>query len=232
MSKASTARRLRIKGFTSLLLAICFLCLGLSGIVLYLAPRGREAHWTDWRMLALDKEQWAAVHINLSLVVLIAGGVHLYLNWRTFWGYLRREAVAGVYLKRELAAAVILLAVLLPGTLWHVPPFGSVLDLNDWFKTYWARRSPQAPVPHADEFSLKRLAAELDIPAEELAEALRREGFPVEDTAVKLRQLARAKGVAPFQVYEIIRRNFPDAGPESGPGPAKGRGPGRRPRRP
>jgi hypothetical protein len=48
--------KLQIKGFTSLLLAVAFLMLGFSGVILYLTPRGRVANWTGWTMLGLDQQ--------------------------------------------------------------------------------------------------------------------------------------------------------------------------------
>ncbi|MDI9444793.1 MAG: DUF4405 domain-containing protein, partial [Planctomycetota bacterium] len=54
-------RPLSAKGFTSLFLTLTFGAVASSGAILYLTPRGRVANWTDWTMLGLSKDEWAAL---------------------------------------------------------------------------------------------------------------------------------------------------------------------------
>ena len=49
------------KPFTSFFILLSFVVLLLSGVVLYVAPPGRIANWTQWQF-GLDKEQWQALH--------------------------------------------------------------------------------------------------------------------------------------------------------------------------
>ena len=77
-------KRFSTKGFTSLLLTCCFLVMTVSGVILFLTPRGRDARWTDWTLFGLDKEEWGALHINNSILLLVVVAVHLVLNWSMF----------------------------------------------------------------------------------------------------------------------------------------------------
>ncbi len=93
--------RFRAKGFTSLLLACTFLVVAVSGVILFMTPRGRVANWTGWTMAGLDKHEWAALHINTCLVFLAVALGHLLLNWRLFWSYIR-SGPTRVNLKAEM----------------------------------------------------------------------------------------------------------------------------------
>jgi len=57
MKEEKNDRRFNVRGFTSLTLTLAFLVMLISGIVLYVTPRGRTANWTGWTMLGLEKDQ-------------------------------------------------------------------------------------------------------------------------------------------------------------------------------
>ncbi len=230
MPDTPVPRKFKVKGFTSLLLTFAFLVMGCSGIVLYLTPKGRVAHWTGWTLLGLEKEQWAGIHMNICLLFLIVAGLHLYLNWGIFWGYLKKKAVAGLHLKWELAAALLIAVVVVAGTLTDTPPFSSIVELNDQIKVYWARQAARAPVPHAEELSLEEFATHINLTVDDVAEALRQEGFSVDNVQVTIRELAAQKGVAPSDVHAAILKHFPEAGSRRGRGLGRrqGRGAGQR----
>ena len=50
-------RRFNWRGFASLATGFAFLIMIVSGVVLYVAPRGRVANWTDWTVMGLGKEE-------------------------------------------------------------------------------------------------------------------------------------------------------------------------------
>ena len=70
------------RSFVSLLTALSFLGLAVSGLVLFIEPHGRVAYWTWWRFLGFGKTQWDGVHITLGWVFVISSGLHIYLNWK------------------------------------------------------------------------------------------------------------------------------------------------------
>ena len=99
-------RKFNTRGFTTFLVSLSFLLLAVSGVILYVTPRGRTANWTGWTMLGLSKHEWGALHITVALLFLTLAALHLYFNWRVFLRYFRTKVEEGLCLKRELAAPV------------------------------------------------------------------------------------------------------------------------------
>ena len=196
------------KGFTSLLLFFGFLALIVSGAVLFSSPKGRVAHWTNWTMLGLDKDCWGSIHVNISVLILVASGFHLYFNWKRFWGYVKKNSRWALNLKMELAATASIAALIVLGAVLVVPPFSSIMELNSDIQAYWERTSPRAPAPHAEDFRLTRLAKTIGLPVEKIVAVLRQEGFDVKDRSMTVRQIAESRGVAPSDVYEAITKHF------------------------
>ena len=226
MENAPAQKRFSLRGFTSLLLMGLFLVLGFSGAMLYGSPRGRVANWTDWTLLGLGKEQWEGIHLNGSVLFLVVAVLHLTLNWRPFWGYVKKRAGLGLNRKVELALATAITAGIVVGTLYQVPPFRTVVDWRHGIKDYWERRTARAPVPHAEEFTLAEFAGHIRLSVDETAEALRQEGYDVADDTITLAELAGSKAVPPSQVLADIRKHYPQAGSLEGTG-GGGRGAGR-----
>jgi hypothetical protein len=219
-------RRFSARGFTSLLLTLSLLVLVVSGVVLFLTPRGRVAHWTDWTMLGLRKEQWGALHMNGSILFVFVAVLHLVLNGSMFLGYLRRKAVAGLYMKKEMAVALVVALACTAGTIADVPPFSSILALNHDVKNYWEQRVATAPVPHAEELTLVEFAGQIDLSPDELARVLHEEGFDADDVEVTVGEVGRRKGVAPNAVLAAVQKHYPAVGRMTGGRGGRGFGQG------
>ena len=217
--------KFQLKAFISLLLSLLFLVLGFSGVILYLVPRGRVANWTGWTMLGLEKQGWQAVHINIALLFLIVAGLHLYLNWGMFWSYIKKKASFSVNLKLEMFVAILIAGGVLVGTIKSVSPFGALMTLNYRIKDYWEREPVTAPIPHAEELSLGQLAGKLDVPIEQVIEALKQEGIAVENETTTIAQLAEKNRLTPSDVYAAIKKHFPEA-EQSRQGKGRGKGQG------
>ncbi len=156
--------RFHWRAFVTLYVTLSFLLLAVSGIVLFVAPPGRVANWSRWTLGALDRHGWQSVHTVVALVFVLAGALHLWFNWRTFWFYLRSKLAQGLLAKRELALATAAVAAVAGLTLADLPPFGSVMDLGDRAKESWSSGGGEPPVPHAELLTLERLAATTQIP--------------------------------------------------------------------
>jgi hypothetical protein len=219
-------RRFSTRGFASLLLTLSLLVMGISGILLYVTPRGRVANWTDWTLLGLGKEEWSALHMNGSILFLLAAALHLVVNWSLLCGYVKKKAVAGLHMKRELALATVIALVCVAGTIYSLPPFSSVHALNHDIKDFWEQRAARAPVAHADELTLEEFAAQVNLAVSDLTEALDQEGFNAADVHLTVGELGRQNGVAPSAVFAAVRKHHPDAGGMTGRGPGRGRGQG------
>ncbi len=220
--------RFRMRGFISLLLALSFLVAVVSGSVLFITPRGRVANWTGWSVAGLTKHEWAALHINACLLMLIGAVIHLVLNWRIFWSYIQKKSV-GFNLKWEMAASILITAAVVGGTVYQIPPLKATADLNEQIKDYWEGTSAAAPAPHAEEFTLTSLAQTTGLTATEIVTALQEEGIAVEDESTTVADLAARNGMVPSQIYAAVTKRFPEAaaGIPEGRGGGRGMGAGR-----
>lgn len=217
--------RFRTKGFTSLLISLAFSIVVLSGVALYVSPKGRVANWTGWTLFGLDKHQWGALHINICLLFLAGAFLHLFFNWKVFLAYIKNRT-SGLNLKVEMVVALLVTAVVVTGTWLDVPPFTAPVAVSDQIKDYWEAGAPQGPAPHAEEFTIARFATQLGLDVDQVAEALRTEGYDFEDNTATVADLARQKGTPPSSVFADLRKHFPDVKASQGLGLGRGMGRG------
>ena len=136
-------RPFHLRSFASMLLLGSFPLLVLSGVILYIAPRGRFANWNAWAVLWLRKDQWSAIHTNLSLLVVFVALLHLVINWRAIVTYVKRcRGVARQPLRTEMACAAALLVALVAGTLANAVPLQSVIDVRTRIRNAWEQQVP------------------------------------------------------------------------------------------
>ncbi len=122
------------RGFAVFVLIFTALILTVSGAVLYIAPPGRYTNSVDWQVFSIGKEGWEAIHINFSLLFVILVALHIYFNWRVLRGYLRRGIAWTVRYRWELAAATVLTAVILAGSLLDWPVMGDIVAFGETLK--------------------------------------------------------------------------------------------------
>lgn len=216
--------KLSARGFVSVLLALAFAALVFSGVILYVAPRGRLANWTGWTLFALDKQQWQSIHINISLLFVVASGFHLFLNWSVFWCYLKRACGKAMAMKAEALIGFALVAAITVGAVLRLPPFSTIMVWNEQIKDYWERPAEQAPVPHAEELTLEQLAARMNASGDALLAALRAEGIAVEADDHSIADIAKRNGRTPREVFAAIEKHVPGAIAPAGPETGRGRG--------
>ena len=201
----SATRTFHWKVFVSFYVALSFLTLAVSGLVLYVAPPGRIANWSVWTLGALSKAQWQSVHTIVALLFLVAAGFHLYFNGKVLMAYLRSKLVEGLRMKRELAAATAAAVLLLTVSIAGVPPFSTVMAFGEGVKNSWSTSATEPPLPHAELLSIEKLADSVKIPAEKIIANLEKNGIPVESPTVTIGQLAERHHLSPQQVYEKIQ---------------------------
>ena len=198
----------RSRAFTSLLLFLGSIVLGVSGIVLFVAPKCRVASWTDWRVLGLCKDSWEAIHLNVSLLVLAVALFHLYFNWGILVRYVKEKSAWALNMKKEIAAATLIIVLFTVGSVYELPPFGSVLTLRSRSQESWESVAPRAPAPQAEDYPLGRLARTIDLSKEQITKALEEDGFEVGDRSTSLRELGEKYGVPPSRVYAAIAKHY------------------------
>lgn len=218
--------RFQTKGFTSLLLTLSFLALAFSGVILYVTPRGRVANWTGWTLLGLEKDQWQSVHTNIAILFVLAALMHIAFNWSMLWCYIKKRGSLALNMKWEMLVAIVVASVVLVGSALEWPPFRSVMALNYQIKDYWERQPITTPAPHAEEFTLERLAGQMGLSAEQVLEALEAEGIAVTGPGEMVDHVATENGLTPAEVHAAIRKHIPEA-QGAGHGPGRGRGQGR-----
>ena len=224
-------RFFRFQAFTSLTALVLFLMVALSGIILYISPRGRVANWGQWTVWGWDKESWAAFHINATIFFVVFTLIHLLFNWKMLMGYLKRGILGLFRGSFELLAALILGAVVFVGTMMNIPPFFHFVAWRESFKDYWEKTSPPAAIPHLEEFTLGRIAALAGVDNNEILEFVKSLGVEEAQDFDTLAQIAARKGTTPRDVFQAMSERFPSlkaleggtSGPRRGQG---GMGPG------
>jgi hypothetical protein len=197
--------RFQWRAFVTLFVTLSALLLAVSGIVLYVAPPGRVAHWSLWTLAGLDKEGWQAVHTVFAFLFILAGAFHLYFNWRIFWSYLRTKLVAGIRMKRELGLAAALVVAIGALTLADLPPFSVVMNLGTRASESWSGEGAEPPVPHAEIMTLERLAALTQLPLDRMLANLESDGLEGASPRSTIAALASAHGRTPEEVWLALR---------------------------
>jgi len=91
INEMSVLKFMKLKKITSLTALLSFIGLVLTSLTLYIVPHGRIAYWTDWRLWGLDKTQWGNIHINIGILFLLTGFLHIYYNWKILLSYFKTK---------------------------------------------------------------------------------------------------------------------------------------------
>ncbi|MBW2513409.1 MAG: DUF4405 domain-containing protein [Deltaproteobacteria bacterium] len=195
------------RAFTSLCSLVGFILLCLTGILLYVGPHGRVAYWTKWQFWGIEKDQWGAVHTFSGLLFLIAGGFHLYYNWKPLIKYLSGKIENALRYKRELVGSSFIFLWIFISGIWSLPPLVYVSDLGEAIKNSWVT-SPELEPPfgHAELVSLQTFCKKQRIPLDQAMAELRTAGFTVDTPKSTLAEIADSKRVSGMDVYAVIKK--------------------------
>ncbi len=223
--------RFRSRAFTSLVVALGFVALLLSGGVLFLSPPGRVANWTNWQIFGLTKHGWGDLHIAFGALFLVAGVVHVFFNWRPLCQHLGARLSGRSGFRLEGLAAVLLGIGVFAGTRGHVPPFSTLLAWSEDLRAGWEQSRERAPIPHAELLTLNELADQAGVPTEDALRRLAAAGLKEVAPTDKVQAIAEAAHLPPAKVYDLIQdtpsKPAHAAGAERpGRGPGAGGGPG------
>ncbi|QDU55703.1 DUF4405 domain-containing protein [Aeoliella mucimassa] len=211
----TTSKVFGLRAFTSMLLSVSFLVLCVSGIVLFLTPRGRVANWTGWTLLGLDKHEWSSLHVNNSILFIIMAATHLVLNWSVLMRYLKNKKVPGIHKWKELTVALGVAGLCVAGPIFSVPPFSSLMAFNDEVKDYWEQDntsgSANPPVAHAEELTLAELADHIFLTSDQVSTALASNGYDVTNTSLTVAEIAEQKQQTPSELFDVIREEYPES---------------------
>lgn len=197
---------LHLRGFISLLTALSFLIMTISGVILFITPQGRVAYWLDWTFWGISKSQWGDMHITTSLLFALAGLWHTWLNWRALVSYFHDKVKKTVALKWELGIATLITIFCTVGGIYKTPPLSYVLELNDWIKDSWVKSPDDEPViSHAELLPLKNFLKKTDIELEPALAELKKQGITVSGPDQKLLDISRNNGKSPAAIYKLLK---------------------------
>jgi len=202
---AKNRKRFNWRGWTAFVVTISFVVDTISGIILYVAPPGRIAHWTNWTIWGLNKEEWGAIHTIFGYLLLIIVGVHLYYNWKIFMNFIWSKIRKALNLRWELITAILLCLFVFLGTLWNVPPFSTTMNVGESFKESWAESKAETPIAHGELLSLQDFATRIQVPVDQLLDSLKSKGYKVRDTQQTLGEIAQQNNTSPDKLYEAMK---------------------------
>ena len=148
-----------------------------------------------------------AVHVFSGLLLLIAGGFHLYYNWKPLIKYLSAKIESALRYKKELGISLFILLWIVVSGIWSLPPLVYVSELGESIKNSWIT-SPELEPPfgHAELVSLKTFCKKQRIPLDQAMMELRRAGFRVDSPKSTLTEIAESKRSSGMGVYEVIKK--------------------------
>ncbi|GEM_PF-158763 len=192
------------RSFVSLYLVISFIMMLISGVILYLAPPGRIANWSNWSILGFTKKQWISQHTLFSFLWVITVTFHLIFNWKPIVSYFRERINSGSKIKRESFFALIFGLFVFFGTFFLIPPFNWVIDFGEYLTDSWENPKVDPPIPHAEELKLYELASKYGTNFTELSKILEKEGYLVADSNQLVEDFAEKFGKAPSDIFSVV----------------------------
>jgi hypothetical protein len=193
------------RSLASLMTAAGFLIMTVSGLVAFVVPHGRIAYWTNWRFLGLTKNNWGDLHVIGCVLFLIAGGFHIYFNWRTLTGYFLDRVKGGIKLTKELAITLVVMLCVVVSAIYRVPPLSYISDLSDRAKESWVGREYEPPFGRAELLDLRSFCKKQEIPMDEALAMLQARGVTIADPKDSLAEIAKKNGQSPLQLYVLIK---------------------------
>lgn len=193
------------RSFLSVYMGFSFLIMTVTGIILYIAPPGRVAHWSNWTLAGLLKEEWQAIHTIFTFIFIAAGVLHIIFNWKPLLSYLRKKAEDNSKIKKETVMAALFSLLILVGTLFAIPPFGTVMDVGEYFTESWSTEEVEPPVPHAERMTIEEFAATIKMEKEEFIAVLKRSGLVVKEYSTTIQELADQYSIAPSKIFAIVK---------------------------
>jgi hypothetical protein len=192
--------------FISFGLFFSFLIIFITGIILYLAPAGRIAHWVNWKLIGLSKEDWQAIHTVFSYLFAILSIFHLFsVNWKAFLSYIKGKTRQGLNRKREFYLSSVLTILVFAGVIYSVPPFSSVMDFGEYLTKSWENKTDEPPIPHAELLTLAELSEKLEnVSIDKISNKLKANKIKFNSLNETLTEIGKMNGMPPIEIYNII----------------------------
>jgi hypothetical protein len=210
--------KLALRAFTLVLLGLAGSVLAFSGVILFVAPVGRIANWTDWRLVGLTKREWIAIHHCFAALFLVAAVAHVILNWRPLLSYFKSRVTGRPGLRWAWLVAVVVCVGAWVCTRAGWPPASWLLTFNARIRRTWDDPRVAPPIPHAEELTIKELAKQAEVPLDTALQRLAQRGVRGVGPDVIVAELANQNRLSARRIYEIVTGQV---------GPGRGAGAGR-----
>lgn len=188
----------------SLTITFSFLIMTYTGIVLFIAPKGRVANWTNWELFGLDKTQYSNLHATFMLLFILGVCFHIYLNWSPLMNYFKNKSRKFSLLTKEFMFAFLLNLFFILGVLYYWVGFEQFLDFQDNMKASWEKKAQRAPYGHAELSSLEEFAKTTGKDATTIMEELRAKNIQGVSLEKTIEKIAQENGKSPFQLFELM----------------------------
>lgn len=194
------------RAFISFGLLFSFVIIFITGIVMYIAPPGRIAHWVNWKLIGLTKEDWQAIHTIFSVIFVILSIFHLFsINWKVFLSYIKSKTSLGLNKKKELYLSSVFTVIIFTGTIFSIPPFSSVMNFGEYLTESWENEDNNPPIPHAELLTLIELSEQLsNISIDKIVNKLNANNIKFNNTEETLTEIGVLNNMPPIEIYNII----------------------------
>jgi hypothetical protein len=173
--------KIHFRGFISILLSLAFLVVVFTGLILWLSHAPET--------FGLGKGVWKHCHIFVSLLMLLAGLLHFWLNWSVYWSYLWQQSSRRLNQRRELVLALAITAAVV-----CMASLGGHGDMGRLFG-----------------MSLREIAEKSGKPVDQMVSSLKKEGIAVHDPGDSVLEIAQHNGSVPDAVLDALHRAMPEA---------------------
>jgi hypothetical protein len=194
---------MKIRPFVSFNLVFSFVAMTLTGFVLFIVPQGRIAYWCNWKLFGLGKDRYGELHTAFMVLFVFFGLIHIFLNWKAIFGYLRTRTRLVCFLKKEFIAALLLNIFFFVGSLYYLEPFNTYFNFYEDVKEYWAKDLGEPPYGHAEESTLIKFTRKIGVDLNNATKALKKKDI-VFNKNQKLKDIAESNDKSPKEIYEII----------------------------
>lgn len=193
-----------LRKLTSLTITFSFFIMSYTGIILFIAPKGRVANWTNWELLGLDKTEYTNLHVTFMVLFLVGMVLHLYFNWKPLFSYLKDKTRTFSLLTKEFLIALSINMLFIAGTLYYWTPFEQFLDFEEEVKSSWEKKAKKSPYGHAELSTLEEFAQKTGMNVEKIVEKLNAKNIQGVSRDKTIEKIGKENGKSPSELFDII----------------------------
>lgn len=193
------------KKTVSLVLFFSLFLMMLTALVVFIAPAARVASWSNWTFLGLSLAHWQGAHLGMGLLFVVAGLVHLGLNWDELLDHLRDDDGVVVIFTRPFFAGLVVALAVFVWALADLPPVRLMVAVSQHFKERAVETYGEPPYALAERSTLEDLARRMGMDGEKALALLRLKNIKADSAGLTLAEIARQNGVAPGGVFEALK---------------------------